>query len=140
MLSGTKSTFLLKHVLSSASGYMNHEKCHAPFNTPDTPTMQNMYVYLETLRLHRPPALLWLATIGSPALDLLVSAQTCTKRDINPWWCAESEALRNLYEIQLVHVEHGPQAVRCICLEIGSVTILRRLVEVVVLGDESFQL
>ena len=56
--------------------------------------------------LHRPsPRLLGLASVRAPAFDLLVAAQARTQADIDSWWCAESEALRHLDKIQLVHIE-----------------------------------
>lgn len=39
-----------------------------------------------------------------------------------------------------MHVEDGAQAVRRVGLEVGAVSVFRGLVEVVVFGDEGFEL
>lgn len=91
-------------------------------------------------RLHRPPPLLRLAAVRPPSLNLLVAAQARPQTNVDSRRRAEPEALGYLDQIQLVHVKHGPQRVRRICLQIRSVAVLGRFVEVVVFGDERFEL
>lgn len=97
---------------------------------------------------------------ASLLLLLLVAAETGAQLDVNAGGSIETEALGDLDKIKLVHVEHGAEGVRSICLEIRTVTILGRLqtwisiqktqnhqnimmaylVKIVVLADELFQL
>ena len=92
-------------------------------------------------RLHRPPPLLLrLTSIRPPALNLLVPAQTRAQADINPRRRAESKALRHLDQIQLMHIEDGPERVRSIRLEVGSVSVFGGFVEVVVFSYQGFEL
>lgn len=97
---------------------------------------------------------------ASLLLLLLIAAEAGAQLDVNARWGIETEALGNLDEVKLVHIEHSAKGVRGICLEIRTVTILGRLhkcvsirvtqinemgkiaylVEVVVLADELLQL
>lgn len=71
--------------------------------------------------------LLWLAPIRSSALFLLISAHACAKSDINSRWSLEAEAFGDFDEVKLMHIEDRTQAVRSIRLQIGTITVLRRL-------------
>ena len=106
-----------------------------PQHAPPQPTT------LEPLGLVGPPALLLrLAAVCAPALDLLVAPHAGAQRDVDPRRRRKPKALGHLDQVQLVHVEDGPQAVRRVRLQVRSVPVLGRLVEVVVLGDERLQL
>jgi hypothetical protein len=99
------------------------------------------FTFLEPLGLVRPPCLLLLlAAVRASALGRLVAAHARPERNVNPRRCREAEALGHLDQVQLVHVEYRPQAVRCIRLQVRAVPVLGRLVEVVVLGDERLEL
>lgn len=110
----------------------------------------------------QPSTVLRLAAVraASLLLLLLVAAETGAQLDVNAGRSSETEALRNLDEVKLVHVEHSAEGVRSVCLEIRTVTILGRLqkcistektldhqktviaylVKIVVLADEFLQL
>lgn len=60
-------------------------------------------------------------------LLLLIAAEAGAQLDVNARWGIETEALGNLDEVKLVHVEHSAKGVRGVCLEIRTVTILGRL-------------
>lgn len=97
--------------------------------------------HLEPLPgLHGPSPLLRLAPVRAPPFNFLVPPQACSKTDIDTRRRTKPKALGHLDEIQLMHVEHGAQAVRGVGLEIGSVAVFCGFVEVVVLCDEGFEL
>jgi hypothetical protein len=99
------------------------------------------FFYLKPLGLVGPPCLLLLlAAVRAAALGRLVAAHARPQRNVNPRRCREAKALGHLDQVQLVHVEDGPQAVRRVRLQVRAVPVLGRLVEIVVLGDERLEL
>lgn len=60
-------------------------------------------------------------------LLLLITAEAGAQLDVNARRGIETEALGNLDEVKLVHVEHSAKRVRGVCLEIRTITILGRL-------------
>lgn len=85
-------------------------------------------------------ALSRLATIGPSSLGVLIPAQPSRQCQVNSWWLRESKALGYLGQVKLMDVKNGPQAVAGISVEVGPVTLLGALVEVVVLADELLEL
>ena len=66
--------------------------------------------------------LLWLTSIrSSPVRHLHTRAQI----NVHPRWRRESEALRHLHKIQVMHIEYTSQRVRRIGLQIRAVPVFR---------------
>lgn len=116
-----------------------HATTHNRFKQPSrqTPSMQPLEPFT---RLHRPPALLRLAPVRPPALDLLVAAQARPQADVDARRRVEPEALGHLDQVEFVHVEDGAQRVRGVRLQVAPVAVFGGFVEVVVFGDERFEL
>ena len=72
---------------------------------------------------------------ASLLLLLLVTAQAGTELDVNAGRGIETKALRNLDEVELVHIEDSAERVRGVCLEVGTVSILGGLRESVSIVD-----
>lgn len=68
---------------------------------------------------------------ASLLLLLLVTAQAGTQLNVDARRGIETKALRNLDEIKLVDIKDSTERVRGISLQVGSVTILGRLVSLV---------
>lgn len=86
------------------------------------------------------PLLWWLTTIRPSALHLLVLVHTSTQLNIYPRRRRKTKALGHLDQIQLANIEYTPQAVRRIRVQIGPITFLCGLVEVVVLSNKFLEL
>ena len=76
------------------------------------------------LALELQPLRLAAVVSASLLLLLLIPTQAGAQLDVDARRRRESESLGNLDQVKLVHVEDGPERVRGICLEIGSVTFL----------------
>lgn len=108
----------------------------------------------------KPLHLLWLTSVRSPSVPFLIAAHTGSQGNVYSWRCLETEAFGDFDEIKPVNIEDGPQAVGSIRLQIGAVSVFRRLrcyrvsssvsktesnrfshlIEVIVLSDQLFQL
>lgn len=93
---------------------------------------------------HKPlpsPLLARLTPIRPPRLPLLLAiAHARPQLQIHPRRHGESKPLRHSPQIQRLHIEHAPQAVARVRLQIATIPILGRLVEVVVLPDQLLEL
>lgn len=86
------------------------------------------------------PLLWWLTAIRPPSLHLLVLIHTSAQLNINPRRRRETKALGHLDQIKLADIEYTAQAVRRIRVQIGPITVLCGLVEVVILANELLEL
>ena len=88
-----------------------------------------------------PPLLTRLTPIRPPRLPLLLAiAHARPQLQIHPRRHGKPEPLRHGPQIQCLHIEHAPQAVARIRLQVAAIAILGRLVEVVVLPDQLLEL
>ena len=100
----------------SRDSYMYIENSNIPFlemrqRTPCRCIAVNSATLEPLVGLHWSPALLWLPSVLSPSLNLLISAQACAQRNVYPGWSGEAEALGHLDEVELVHVKDRAQTV-----------------------------
>lgn len=84
--------------------------------------------------------LCWLRSVCATPLNLLISLHAGTQRQVHPWRCVETESLSHLNQVELVDIENRSQRMRSISLQVRPVSILRRLVEVVVLRNKLLKL
>ena len=69
----------------------------------------NYYTHLLLTLESRGPILSWLTAI-CPSVNLLpVSTHTCSKLNVHPWRCRESEAFGDFDKIEFVYVEDGAE-------------------------------
>ena len=150
----TRAVMLLASLLFTANHVLlaNH-KIEVPLPL-ERHAMQNQYwnhARFYTFRhSHALPPLLMellplarLTSILSPSptsISFLRTLHARTQRNVHPRRGAEPKASCQFDQVQLLNVKHASQTVRRVCIEVGAVAFLGRLVEVVVARDELFEL
>lgn len=79
-----------------------------------------------------------LAPVRAPSLNLVPAHPRC-QGDVDTRRCGKPEALGDLGQVELVHVEYGSEAMAGVGVDVGPVRVLGALREVVVLLDESLE-
>lgn len=62
------------------------------------------------------PILLRLAPVASSRTLFFVAVHACTQLNVHPGRCGKTEAFGHFDQVELVHIKHGAQTMRGICL------------------------